>query len=700
MKYAILFILVFSFVTFLFVKNNNQDIVLELINGDQTSEVELSNGQDFSLYVPEKIGYTFDGWYNQKTDGIRYTDEDGSSINPANSDMPLIFYAHYKPISYSVFIDDVLIQDVSIIFDDLMPTLLPPISNPTGMEFIGYFSEISNTQITDHAGKPLENYQSINADNYENFKIEDGSLYLITNYTYKEFTINYFVDENIDMTKTKSYNDIIYNHYQPDKENYTFVDWYVDPSFETTVSKNLILDDDSYSINLYAKFLLSTPNVLSFTSINQDQEYLVSLDTDTLDEIVIPSTYFGKPVTKIGNFQNCQAESIILPKSINEIELGAFKNCTRLKQINLPDDITIIPEQAFMNANALQFIQLPKNLVTISDQAFAYTGIKSLNIPQNLINLSDDAFMSTHYLSTITIDKDQSLFEVSDGVLLQKKGPYRILVLYPSGKPLFRYEIPDHVTEINAYAFYEAQHLSEIIFNDDVHNIGNFAFYNLKQLTYIDLTLDINHPSFLMGESIFANNTSLKTMIINHEELLPIHANTLSNSTTILDIYVPTQLLNDYQTDEHWNMHQDIIHPKNLIFGQYILKEVTINDIEGYEIKYYLGDSMDIDIPEIINSKPILSIDNYAFAYKSQLESLEIPESIKEIKSFAFANCNNLIAVYLNPITPPTITNDTFLNINQNIYFYIMSPDLNVIQTYKTHVNWSTYADHIYSNNN
>ena len=699
MKYAILFVLIFSFITFLFLQDANNSITIDLIDGDQITTVEINKNKDFSLDVPQKIGYIFDGWYNDETEGIRYTDQDGLSINPADSDMPKTLYARYTPTEYVLYIDDILITDISILFDHAIPKLPLPTSTEAGMEFIGYFSEINQIQITNENGNALEAYETITKDNYTSFKIEDHAIYLISKFEHKDFTINYFIDDHLDYTKTVSFNDIIDSHYFPEKDNHTFINWYMDPAFETPVSKSLLLNDESLSINLYAKFLLSTPNVLSFTSINQDQAYLVSLQSDELEEIVIPDTYFGKPVIKIGNFQNCQAKSIILPQTINEIEIAAFKNCTNLIHMTLPNDIETIPEEAFMNAFALESIEFPSSLIAIDDHAFAYTNIKTLHITKGLITLSENAFMGTKQLSTITIDEDQTIFEVNDNVLLKKKGPYRILMLYPSGSNLYRYEIPENITEISDYAFYEAQHLSEIIFNEQIHKIGDYAFSNLNQLTYIDLTLDTSHPQLMIGNYAFSNNTSLKTIIINHEEIVSIESNVLENSTTHLDIYVPTEILNDYHLDSDWGSYQEIIQPKNLIFGQYILKEITLNDIDGYEIKYYLGDQIEIIIPNIINSKPILSIDSYAFAYKTQLETLHISENIKVIKDYAFADCNTLTTVYLNPIIPPSITSETFINSQETIYFYIISQDINVIETYKSHVDWSIYQDQIYSNN-
>jgi len=74
---------------------------------------------------------------------------------------------------------------------------------------------------------------------------------------------------------------------------------------------------------------------LSFKELSNNS-YEVSIGTATDSTIVIPSTYNGKPVTKIA--ANAFAgknniKSIYIPKSITEVGAGALKNCTGLNKI-------------------------------------------------------------------------------------------------------------------------------------------------------------------------------------------------------------------------------------------------------------------------------------------------------------------------------------------------------------------------------
>ena len=66
----------------------------------------------------------------------------------------------------------------------------------------------------------------------------------------------------------------------------------------------------------------------------------------------------------------------------------------------------------------------------------------------------------------------------------------------------------------------------------------------------------------------------------------------------------------------------------------------------GVVIKKYLGKDVEVIIPEVIKTFPVVSIDSYAFS-SSGLESITIPDSVKTIGEKAFRECANLKTVTL-----------------------------------------------------
>ena len=95
---------------------------------------------------------------------------------------------------------------------------------------------------------------------------------------------------------------------------------------------------------------------MGFRLINNNTEYEVSSLGSAEGEIVVPDTYRGKPVTKIGDRAFANRNKLLgvtLGEKIKEIGVQAFYNCTYLRTVNLPSSLERIGEQAFQSCRAL-----------------------------------------------------------------------------------------------------------------------------------------------------------------------------------------------------------------------------------------------------------------------------------------------------------------------------------------------------------
>lgn len=107
--------------------------------------------------------------------------------------------------------------------------------------------------------------------------------------------------------------------------------------------------------------------------------YMVSnvVDVNT-PEIIIPSTYKGKPVTAISAlaFSRCEAlTTVTIPDSVTSIGDNAFEYCESLTSIILPDGITFIGDTMFSYCNSLTTVTIPDSVTYIGDSVFGYCKI-------------------------------------------------------------------------------------------------------------------------------------------------------------------------------------------------------------------------------------------------------------------------------------------------------------------------------------
>jgi len=145
------------------------------------------------------------------------------------------------------------------------------------------------------------------------------------------------------------------------------------------------------------------------------------------ENIIIPSTYSGKPVTEIadGVFQNkgiysvtlpknlkrigsyafadCRITSLIIPDSLESIGPYAFANC-RITSLTIPDSLESIGFGAFENNN-INKITFGTGRTSITRGVFKKNKIISVNLPDNITLIEDEAF-SGNIIGQIIIGDD------------------------------------------------------------------------------------------------------------------------------------------------------------------------------------------------------------------------------------------------------------------------------------------------------
>lgn len=240
-------------------------------------------------------------------------------------------------------------------------------------------------------------------------------------------------------------------------------------------------------------------------------------------------------------------------------------------------------------------------------------------------------------LFVLAADTDISEFDIENGVLISYNGSETEV------------EIPYGVTTIGDYVFYDKK-VERVILPDTVTKIGNNAFAR-STLRYIDLPDGLRS----IGSSAFMNtwlteielpygiteipagafsNAWLKSITIP-DSVNKIGEYAFSN-TMLNDIELPDSVTYASSTSFMGTPYLQTLTPKN---GGWLI-------LSNGLLVSYVGNDVNAVMPETVRC-----IGSKSFLNRSRLQSLTIPDSVKNIEDTPFLNCKPKVIYSTNPLT-------------------------------------------------
>ncbi|MCR5253177.1 MAG: leucine-rich repeat domain-containing protein [Treponema sp.] len=280
-------------------------------------------------------------------------------------------------------------------------------------------------------------------------------------------------------------------------------------------------------------------------------------------EIVIPSTYEGKPVKEIADSafeNNTSITKVVIPSSVTQIGSYAFSGCTGLTEITIPESVTKIYSRAFSGCTALSNITINATLSSYSGSyifenagkdadsltveftdkvTYIYNGcfstssnasnyITKLIIGKNVESISSESFKGATRLSLVEyaaanvgdLSSRSNVFkdigkDTENGVKFVFKNSVEKIpsnFLYSDNYQLsnvtqIEFEENSSCTSIGDSAFYRSA-LSEVNLPDSVENIGSSAFEYSENIESIKIGENIK----TIGQFAFYYCDNLKTV--------------------------------------------------------------------------------------------------------------------------------------------------------------------------------------------
>ena len=211
------------------------------------------------------------------------------------------------------------------------------------------------------------------------------------------------------------------------------------------------------------------------------------------------SVYIPNSVTSIGGraFGSCSSlTSFNIPNSVTSIGNNEFEYCTSLTSVYIPVSVTVINSRAFNHCTSLTSISIP-DFVTFIDE-FAFFGCSSLTditIPNFVTYIGEKAFASCPSINSMTVSPGNPVYDSRDScnAIVETANNK----LHSGCKSTI---IPNSITSIGNYAFYECSSMTSISIPYSITSVGLEAF-----LGCVFDTLNMGHfepPTFYLNANI------------------------------------------------------------------------------------------------------------------------------------------------------------------------------------------------------
>jgi len=425
---------------------------------------------------------------------------------------------------------------------------------------------------------------------------------------------------------------------------------------------------------------------LFYVKIADKDEYSVREFGDAEDsEIVIPSTYKGKPVTKIENeaFKECEfITSVVIPDSVKSIGASAFAKCSSLKRVMLGNSVISIGEKAFSGCYDLVEVVNKSEHVTIEKEEtdngyLGYYALAVFNSEDEYINkFTTDAngvktFVDEEDKILVDYDKDKTEITISSDITKIREYAFKgttIISVYYTGtiddwaeierensnsNPLQNgaklYINNELVTEVNIstatkisdYAFGNYDELTNLIIGDSVIKLGTEAFYDCDEMVSVIIGSGIVD----IGGGTFKNCDKLSNLEIANSEINVDYSAFIS--CPIKTVKASSLVIKKLPDDE---IESVVITGGSSIANSMLSGCDTLTSVVIGNSVTNIGSSAFNECTSLTSvtiGNGVTSIGNFAFSDCSSLTNIIIPNRVTSIEMGVFSNCSSLRSIII-----------------------------------------------------
>ena len=420
----------------------------------------------------------------------------------------------------------------------------------------------------------------------------------------QEYTINFYVDDDIFTTLQTSGNELITLPEAPKKESYEFIGWFFDKdTFNNQLKEDTYLNKSlDQNINVYANYLFKEEPVKEFT---------VTFETcggDKMDSITT-SIISSEPI----------------PTRYGYTFLGWYLENTYISKVTFPYEVT---------QNITLYAKWEKNTYNVHFELYGGKGVSDLKV--SVIN---EEPIPTRYGYTFLGWYFESNF---------------------INKVTFPYEVTQNIT---LYAKWEKNLPTSISFVVSAEGVLTEVSGISETNNVVIIPNKVNNIEIKeIGEELFLKNTYIEKLVIP-ETVTTLGYKMCYGCTNLKEVTLPDNIsvIPDYAFEkctllEKINIPQSLVQIRNDAFAESGIKEFVAPDsfkeIWGYAFK-------DCKNLEKVDLNKTTSIGDMSFENCTKLSSIVLPNTLVELGTYVFSGCTLLNNIKM-PSNPIEITN-TFI---------------------------------------
>jgi len=429
------------------------------------------------------------------------------------------------------------------------------------------------------------------------------------------------------------------------------------------------------------------------------------------------------PTTGKCTFKGCtNLETVTLTERVHKIENLAFYKCSALTSISFTENLESIGEQSFSLCTALTSFSIPDNVVSLGKWVFdGCSSLQSVVIGKGVEAVQEYAFSGCSALESMTVKgspafsfnfQSKSNFPNFSKLIIpdltawcainfwrEEHNPmYYAQHLYSDeNTEITDLVIPDNVTSIGYYHFYNCQSIQSLVIPESVETIGSNAYGNCQNLVSVTIkgsptiggscfekcskfsklvipdigawckvTLNNtwNSPTYI-AKHIYSDLETEITDLVIPEGVTAINPYVFNNCVGLSSVKLPNSIsaIEDYTFASCTNLSQITLGSgirsisKNAFTGCKNITKLVIPDvaawcsIEGVNYlttnKPYLYSDENTVMTDVVIPEGVETLGDYAFYLCRGFSSVTLPNSLKSIGYWAFRNCTDLFTLRL-----------------------------------------------------